>query len=285
MGSAAGPQLGLHAIAAGKLHSVGLRSSTAVTPWAFASAGSAPVPAPNSGFVSISTRAEHTLALRADGSVAAWGQNIFGQCNVPAPNANFASVGAGSTRSFAVKSDGTALAWGQGFPAGGGYPFAAPVPNSNFTAIVGSGSNFDTAMGLKSDGSIVCAVDPPGANGDFIAIAGGTTHYLGLKSSGEIVAWGSNAAGQLNVPSPNAHFAAIAAGNGGLITGDNGYSMALRIVPGDVDGDGRVNVADLLAVIAGWGPCAPTPTACPADFNHDGLVNVGDLLTVISNWG
>jgi hypothetical protein len=52
-------------------------------------------------------------------------------------------------------------------------------------------------------------------------------------------------------------------------------------VPGDINGDGTVNVNDLLAVINAWGPCA---SPCPADLNSDGAVNVDDLLIVINNW-
>ncbi len=53
---------------------------------------------------------------------------------------------------------------------------------------------------------------------------------------------------------------------------------------GDVNGNSAVNVADLLAVISGWGPC-PNPNNCPADINNDDTVNVADLLAVISHWG
>ncbi len=54
--------------------------------------------------------------------------------------------------------------------------------------------------------------------------------------------------------------------------------------PGDVDGDGQVNVTDLLAVISAWGPCPTPPVACPADVTGDAQVNVSDLLLVIANW-
>ncbi len=50
---------------------------------------------------------------------------------------------------------------------------------------------------------------------------------------------------------------------------------------GDVNGDGVVNVTDLLEVIGAWGACP----GCPADLNGDGVVNVTDLLLVIGNWG
>ena len=51
-------------------------------------------------------------------------------------------------------------------------------------------------------------------------------------------------------------------------------------VPGDIDGDGSVNVTDLLQVLNEWG-C----TCCITDINGDGRTDVTDLLAVISNWG
>jgi len=57
--------------------------------------------------------------------------------------------------------------------------------------------------------------------------------------------------------------------------------------PGNLNGDGSVNVEDLLAVISAWGPC-PVPNNCPADIappGGDDIVNVSDLLAVIAAWG
>ena len=54
--------------------------------------------------------------------------------------------------------------------------------------------------------------------------------------------------------------------------------------PGDVNGDGHVNIDDLLLVINAWGACPPAPAACPADVNHDAAVNIDDLLMVITHW-
>ena len=50
--------------------------------------------------------------------------------------------------------------------------------------------------------------------------------------------------------------------------------------PGDISGDGTVDVTDLLAVVAAWGN-----TGGPEDVDGDGEVNVGDLLTVVKAWG
>ena len=46
--------------------------------------------------------------------------------------------------------------------------------------------------------------------------------------------------------------------------------------------DGQVNVTDLLALLAAWGPCA---APCPPDINTDGNVNVTDLLALLGAWG
>ncbi len=51
-------------------------------------------------------------------------------------------------------------------------------------------------------------------------------------------------------------------------------------IPEDVNGDGLVDVLDLLAVIAAWGSC----DGCPEDINGDAWVNVTDLLAVIAAW-
>jgi hypothetical protein len=49
----------------------------------------------------------------------------------------------------------------------------------------------------------------------------------------------------------------------------------------DVNGDGSVNVDDLIEVIVRWGAC---PAPCPADINTSGAVDVDDLIAVILNW-
>ena len=50
---------------------------------------------------------------------------------------------------------------------------------------------------------------------------------------------------------------------------------------GDVDGDGAVDVLDLLEIISSWGPCL----GCATDINTDGQVDILDLLEVLSAWG
>ena len=49
----------------------------------------------------------------------------------------------------------------------------------------------------------------------------------------------------------------------------------------DINGDGEVNVHDILALIAAWG----CDDCVDEDVNDDGTVDVADLLIVIANWG
>lgn len=51
--------------------------------------------------------------------------------------------------------------------------------------------------------------------------------------------------------------------------------------PTDINGDGQVNVTDLLSLIDSWGLCA----GCDADINDDGVVDVTDLLELVGAWG
>jgi hypothetical protein len=124
----------------------------------------------------------------------------------------------------------------------------------------------------QSTGSIVawgrsyegqCDVPPP--NADFVAVAGGGHHSLGVKSDGTIVAWGLNNSGQCDVPAPNADFVAVAAGGIRVYfqvppcTSVFGHSLGLKsdgaIVAWGYNGYGQCDVpapnAGFVAVAAG----------------------------------
>jgi hypothetical protein len=55
-------------------------------------------------------------------------------------------------------------------------------------------------------------------------------------------------------------------------------------VQGDTNGDGVVNVVDLVTVVTLWGECPAEPEPCPADVDGNGAVDVGDMVIVILNW-
>ena len=74
-------------------------------------------------------------------------------------------------------------------------------------------------------------------------------------------------------------------GNNGEWAGDNTTCGANTCgspstCDADINGDGNVDVSDILAMVAAWGSSDPD-----ADINGDGTVDVADLLMVIESWG
>ncbi len=71
---------------------------------------------------------------------------------------------------------------------------------------------------------------------------------------------------------------------GGVYQGDNTACETAGCFqppcPADTNGDGLVNVNDVLALIGAWGS-----SDASADVNGDGVVNVSDLLLLIEAWG
>jgi hypothetical protein len=63
----------------------------------------------------------------------------------------------------------------------------------------------------------------------------------------------------------------------------NGIPDACEL-EGDLDGNGVVNVNDLLAVLTAWGPCPAVPRPCFGDADGNGVVDVDDLLIVVLHW-
>ena len=72
----------------------------------------------------------------------------------------------------------------------------------------------------------------------------------------------------------------------GAVSGpDSADPMWIVIEPpctGDLSGDGTVGTADLLALLAAWGPCNKS---CEADLDGDEVVGTSDLLALLALWG
>jgi hypothetical protein len=76
----------------------------------------------------------------------------------------------------------------------------------------------------------------------------------------------------------------VAVSNFGLTEGPV-WTFATTL-QGDIDGNGTVNVSDLLPLVAAWASASGGENwNAIADLNDDGYVNIGDLQILIANWG
>lgn len=78
--------------------------------------------------------------------------------------------------------------------------------------------------------------------------------------------------------------AIIRVGTVGGTAGQGLSRLTLDACPADLNGDGAVDVSDLLITLSNWGQC-PATGVCQGDLNCDGVVDVSDLLVILANWG
>lgn len=117
------------------------------------------------------------------------------------------------------------------------------------------------------------AVPPP--NGDFLAIAAGAYHNLGLKSNGVLVHWGCADYFLATLPAPNWAFVGLSAGAYG--------SLGVKAHYGDLNCDGAVNFGDINPFItlvsnpAAWKATYPRCHLLNGDCNGNGIVDFEDI--------
>lgn len=183
------------AISAGGFSSVALLDTGGVMAWGDDQVGQlgdgvietfsdVPVVVSNlSGVTAVSAGLAHNLALLRDATVMAWGFNRNGQLGddnvgtnstVPVPVKNLSgvnAVSAGGQHSLALLGDGTVRAWG-----------------SNSNAQLGTGSINPPNRALP-----VAVKRLKGVS----AISAGGFHSLALLTTGDVMAWGDDQAGEL----------------------------------------------------------------------------------------
>jgi alpha-tubulin suppressor-like RCC1 family protein len=185
----------------------------------------------------IAAGAQHSLALTSTGQVLAWGANLSGQLgngtiagvsstpvSVSLPSGTtVTAIAGGGFHSLALTSGGQVLAWGNngsgqlgnGTTTNSSTPVQVSLPSgTTVTAIAGGaghslavtssgqvlawGRNFEGQLGNGTTTSSSTPVQVSLPSGTTVtAIASGDNHSLALTSTGQVLAWGDNVAGEL----------------------------------------------------------------------------------------
>ena len=130
-------------IAAGTLHSCGIRTDGSVLCWGNNGWGEA-MP-PSGSFTTIAAGGHHSCGIRTDGSVACWGSNGWGEATPPVES--FTTIAVSSGHSCGIRTDGSVLCWGSNIYG------RETAPSGSFTAIA-SGNHH--SCGIRTDGSVLC---------------------------------------------------------------------------------------------------------------------------------
>ena len=208
--------------------------------------------------------------------------------------------------------DGEAYIWEDGVVtplgpiAGGFFSIANAINNSG--KVAGSGlvaaDGFNQTRGfLWEDGRMIDLPPLPGLLrsgaadvNDLRQVVGVSWSSVDNPSATAGFIWQNGVMTNLNdliPPGAGVHInGASAINNAGQIAGTAGTpeaTMAVLLTPvnvrvGDLDGDCRVRVPDLLTLLAAWGRCSRR-SGCGGDLNNDGTVNQLDLVLLIENWG
>ena len=184
---------GIAQVAAGGLHTVGLKSGGTVV-----AVGSdfydALAVGGWTGISQVDAGPYHTVGLRSDHTVVAVG---WDNCDITAVGGwtNIDQVAAGDYHTVGLRSDHTVVAVGCGTQADVG----------NWTSISQVDAGQVQTVGLKLDGTVVAAGDNHWGEcdvsgwTDIIQVSAGHCHTVGLRSDGTVVATGDNEYGQCEV--------------------------------------------------------------------------------------
>lgn len=163
------------------------------------------------------------------------------------------------------------------------------------TPVTVSGSIEGGYMNEQGDWAVAWDVDTPGGNiealifnGEIVLVEGDAvdwngdgqidgnddgavlTNFTGIST----VTLGARQNGSVSI-----YFTADVDVN--AVTLEGFFCLTLSDCPADIDGNGSVDIIDLLALIGSWGPCP----GCPEDIDGSGMVDINDLLILLAAWG
>ncbi|MEO2005307.1 MAG: Ig-like domain-containing protein, partial [Candidatus Poribacteria bacterium] len=170
------------------------------------------------------------------------------------------------------------------------------------TATLGDGTSLaapDRALftNVLRTAAVSFGVEPPEGTPSLDDSVEGTYREVSVRAATEAIDTFAQAAA-LTIPTTNASAVVYQLVDGEWIalesTGAAGavstqitlggvYQLASVGIPGDVNGDGVVDIRDLVTVATAFGKSVEAGD--PADLNRDGVVNIADLVTVATNFG
>ncbi|MEE8153836.1 MAG: hypothetical protein V3T53_02625 [Phycisphaerales bacterium] len=169
---------------------------------------------------------------------------------------------------------------------GGGYQwFGRSVGIDGEVAIVGARNNLDpendtgAAYFFNLDSNTnewiehAKILPSDGADGDRFGFA------VGISEDNAVVGAFKHDDPETNIGAAYVYAALLSLDDDG-----NGIPDACEVPLGDLNSDGVVGTADLIILLAFWGPCPPPPLECLGDLNADEVVGAADLLILLANW-
>jgi hypothetical protein len=176
------------AISALTSYSLALRANGTVVGWGLNDFGEARPPSDLRDVVAIAAGYDHALALKSDGTVVGWGLNSSGQTNVPAAAVDVVAIAAGEQYSLALRADGTVVAWGLAKSGRTNVP-------ANLVNVRALSVYLENSIALLDNGTLVSWGSTVNQRnevpfGTFLKADLGVNYGLGLRPSGQIVAWG-----------------------------------------------------------------------------------------------
>lgn len=204
-------QAKLVSIAAGYDHIAALDENGAIYVWGSNRLGQDKLPKEikqamkdgvNLDIVQLEAGNQFTIAVTRDGHAYVWGNSNINDLRVKKQyQGNIAKVSANINTFIALTKDGAAVYTGLQSSA------YSKIPEGLESGVVDvAGTAFGNAA-LKEDGTVVMWGNPSGVDmtvpeheGKIIKIFGGRNHFTALTDKGQVLAWGANNFGQINVP-------------------------------------------------------------------------------------
>ena len=183
------------AIAAGGLHSCGVRTDNIIACWGDNYWGQTYAPAGT--FQHVSAGASHSCAIGTDNTITCWGNNHRGQSDAPA--GEFSTVSASYEHSCGLRTDNTITCWGWNSYG------QTNAPAGTFQNIT-TGTSHSCA--IRTDNTITCwgwnsygQTNAPA--GTFQDVTTGAFHSCAIRTDNTITCWGWNFHGQTESPTRN----------------------------------------------------------------------------------